>query len=333
MEEKDRDHHHRHHRRRDSPTPMKKAQVFYYISRNGRLEQPHFLEIPLFPNHPLRLKGTIKVDMCGTTCRKMTWFIPLKVMNTFSRHLNLLIFMPPVQVHIPNNNPRQPVQEPNLPTKTRKQQLAPTPLPHHPHSDLEYDEDEDYEYDDGDKNAGEPPGTTQTPTESARCSTSKRFALNNDDELGIESGPSRNSVLMQFIGCGGSVGSKGKTVRRTEKGIGKGVVCKMGGNMMREEEMIKYMSENPRLGKLQREEKEYFSGSIVESIREDRHVIPPMLNKSNSYKEEKSKREELEEKKDEDEDEENENENGGIKGRCLPLMILTSTSSKQPKKP
>ncbi|XP_031745652.1 uncharacterized protein LOC116406148 isoform X3 [Cucumis sativus] len=158
MEEKDRDHHHRHHRRRDSPTPMKKAQVFYYISRNGRLEQPHFLEIPLFPNHPLRLKGTIKVDMCGTTCRKMTWFIPLKVMNTFSRHLNLLIFMPPVQVHIPNNNPRQPVQEPNLPTKTRKQQLAPTPLPHHPHSDLEYDEDEDYEYDDGDKNAGEPPG-------------------------------------------------------------------------------------------------------------------------------------------------------------------------------
>ncbi|XP_031739673.1 protein UPSTREAM OF FLC isoform X5 [Cucumis sativus] len=297
MEEKDRDHHHRHHRRRDSPTPMKKAQVFYYISRNGRLEQPHFLEIPLFPNHPLRLKEKLQ------------------------------------QVHIPNNNPRQPVQEPNLPTKTRKQQLAPTPLPHHPHSDLEYDEDEDYEYDDGDKNAGEPPGTTQTPTESARCSTSKRFALNNDDELGIESGPSRNSVLMQFIGCGGSVGSKGKTVRRTEKGIGKGVVCKMGGNMMREEEMIKYMSENPRLGKLQREEKEYFSGSIVESIREDRHVIPPMLNKSNSYKEEKSKREELEEKKDEDEDEENENENGGIKGRCLPLMILTSTSSKQPKKP
>ncbi|KAA0036014.1 protein UPSTREAM OF FLC [Cucumis melo var. makuwa] len=51
MEEKDRDH--RHHCHRDSPTPMKKA---YYISRNGRLEQPHFLEIPLFPDHPLRLK-------------------------------------------------------------------------------------------------------------------------------------------------------------------------------------------------------------------------------------------------------------------------------------
>ncbi|XP_031745651.1 protein UPSTREAM OF FLC-like isoform X2 [Cucumis sativus] len=185
MEEKDRDHHHRHHRRRDSPTPMKKAQVFYYISRNGRLEQPHFLEIPLFPNHPLRLKdvldrlavlrGNAMPFLYSWSCKRnyksgYVWndlsendvVYPaegyeyvLKASQLVDLHASCEKLQ---QVHIPNNNPRQPVQEPNLPTKTRKQQLAPTPLPHHPHSDLEYDEDEDYEYDDGDKNAGEPPG-------------------------------------------------------------------------------------------------------------------------------------------------------------------------------
>lgn len=90
------------------------------------------------------------------------------------------------------------------------------------------------------------------------------------------------------------MGSKGKTgpcsgepVRRTEKGLGKEVVCKMAGKVIGEEEMIKYMSENPRFGKLQTEEKEYFSGSIVEAIREDRHVVQPVLKKSSSYNEEK----------------------------------------------
>lgn len=229
------------------------------------------------------------------------------------------------QTHIINNT-RQTLQEPNLLSKTRKQQLAPSPLKelaNHPDSDIEYDGVEDYEYDDGEKHiypttapsttshsrcsrgisTEEPPGPTrpptQTPTEStrfdsSRLSTSKRFAFDHDNELETESAPSRNSVLLQFIACGGSVGSKGKTgpcsgepVRRTEKGLGKEVVCKMAGKVIGEEEMIKYMSENPRFGKLQTEEKEYFSGSIVEGIREDRHVVQPVLKKSSSYNEEK----------------------------------------------
>ncbi|KAL2550734.1 Serine/threonine protein kinase [Forsythia ovata] len=45
----------------------------------------------------------------------------------------------------------------------------------------------------------------------------------------------------------------------------KGVVCKAAAKVaVDEDEMISCMSENPRFGNLQTEEKEYFSGSIVE---------------------------------------------------------------------
>lgn len=39
--------------------PIRKVQVVYYLSRNGLLEHPHFMEVTLLPNQPLRLKGTI----------------------------------------------------------------------------------------------------------------------------------------------------------------------------------------------------------------------------------------------------------------------------------
>ncbi|XP_022980967.1 protein UPSTREAM OF FLC isoform X1 [Cucurbita maxima] len=272
------------------------------------------------------------------------------------------------EIHTGTND-RRPVQEPNLRSKTRKHQLAPSPLKElddQLYSDLDYDEVEDYENEDVDKpiytttsttphsrcsrgvSTEELPGPTQSPTEStpfdsSRLSTSKRFTY--EDELGTA--PSRNSVLMQFISCGGSAGSKekpgegsreaGKEMGRRTERLGRGVVCKMGGRRIGEEEMIKYMSENPRFGKLQTEEKEYFSGSIVESIREDRHVVEPVLKKSSSYNEEKSKRGELGEKRDENEETRREEDDGGMKGRCIPRMIsaasaLALASSKQPPK-
>ncbi|GAU19757.1 hypothetical protein TSUD_78830 [Trifolium subterraneum] len=36
--------------------PIRKVQVVYYLSRNGLLEHPHFMEVTLSPNQPLRLK-------------------------------------------------------------------------------------------------------------------------------------------------------------------------------------------------------------------------------------------------------------------------------------
>ena len=66
----------------------------------------------------------------------------------------------------------------------------------------------------------------------------------------------------------------------------RGVLCKSAA-MVGEEDMIRYMSENPRFGNLQAEEKEYFSGSIVESMSEDRVVAEPVLKRSNSFNEER----------------------------------------------
>lgn len=39
--------------------PSKKVQVVYYLSRNGLLEHPHYVEITLLANEPLRLKGLL----------------------------------------------------------------------------------------------------------------------------------------------------------------------------------------------------------------------------------------------------------------------------------
>ena len=69
----------------------------------------------------------------------------------------------------------------------------------------------------------------------------------------------------------------------------KGVLCKSAVKVAEEEDnmIINYMSENPRFGNFQSEEKEYFSGSIVESASKDQPEIQPVLKKSNSYNEER----------------------------------------------
>lgn len=40
--------------------PIKKVQVVYYLSRNGHLEHPHYMEVTHLPNQPLRLRGKQK---------------------------------------------------------------------------------------------------------------------------------------------------------------------------------------------------------------------------------------------------------------------------------
>lgn len=40
--------------------PLKKVQVIYYLSRNGQLEHPHFIELPYLPNHQLRLRDVME---------------------------------------------------------------------------------------------------------------------------------------------------------------------------------------------------------------------------------------------------------------------------------
>lgn len=137
---------------------------------------------------------------------------------------------------------------------------------------------------------------------------SRRFVVVEEDKnnkIGDHSeeiAQGRSSVLLQLIACGGSVAAKGKSIpclkqqmSRVEGRVGgggglhRGVVCKAAAAVAEEAEMIKYMSENPRFGNLQSEDKEYFSGSILEAMDDQRRgQVQPVLKKSSSYKEERS---------------------------------------------
>ena len=114
-------------------------------------------------------------------------------------------------------------------------------------------------------------------------------------------GQGKNSVLLQLIACGSSAVAKATSTpcmsqrivkrERSSQSFRKEVVYRSAVKVaIEDEDMINYMSENPRFGNLQSEEKEYFSGSIVESMKEDQRVQPaePVLKKSNSYNEERS---------------------------------------------
>ncbi|KAJ9564796.1 hypothetical protein OSB04_000762 [Centaurea solstitialis] len=163
--------------------------------------------------------------------------------------------------------------------------------------------------------------TTQSPpsptTSGESNSTSKRFEdstskrFEDSTSKRFEDGDpyiptlTRNSLLLHLMACGGSMGFKAKPVHHhhppppnttattarksscsSSSSLHKGVLCKAAATAAVEDEIC-CMSENPRFGNLQMEEREYFSGSIVETMGEDRVHAEPMLNKSNSYKEER----------------------------------------------
>ncbi|KAJ4945350.1 hypothetical protein NE237_014173 [Protea cynaroides] len=85
---------------------------------------------------------------------------------------------------------------------------------------------------------------------------------------------------------------------------------------------INFMSENPRFGNPQSEEKEYFSGSIVESMTEDR-VLPveASLKKSSSYNQERSSKNGFAEAIMEEEEMKVEKK---LKGKCIPRKKSSS---------
>lgn len=193
-------------------------------------------------------------------------------------------------------------------------------------------------------NSLSPPSTTSSslsdkPINNETTSTSKRFE--DGDPVVTESLLSRNSVLFQLISCGGSVSFRGKSTTTEQQqqlpppsppprksssscaNFHKGVLCKAAGN---EVEDIKYMSENPRFGNLQSEEKEYFSGSIVESMTTEERT-DPQLKKSSSYNEERSSKAGLREVAAEEDEELNKEK--AAKGKCIPRK---KSSSKHAKK-
>ncbi|KAJ8543689.1 hypothetical protein K7X08_025307 [Anisodus acutangulus] len=181
--------------------------------------------------------------------------------------------------------------------------------------------------------------------------TSKRFE--DGDPVAAESLLSRNSVLFQLISCGGSVSFRGKSTTTTEPpqhtppctvvvgrkssssscaNFHKGVLCKAAAKSnveMNDVEEIKYMSENPRFGNLQSEEKEYFSGSIVETMTTEERTahVDPQLKKSSSYNEERSSKAGLREVVAAEEEELKKEK--AVKGKCIPRKKSSSKHSKK----
>ncbi|KAL5982127.1 hypothetical protein ACLOJK_016196 [Asimina triloba] len=180
-----------------------------------------------------------------------------------------------------------------------------------------------------------PPSSSSTLSEKAHNSTSQRF---EDCDSGAGPVGTRNSILLQLIACGGSVPAV-KSFRsstelkqasgggRKSRSLHKGVLCKTaaaGKPMMAEEDEINYMSENPRFGNLQSEDKEFFSGSIVESMTQSRVAEEPVLKKSSSYNEERSMKTELAEAAEKKEEEEK-----CLQGKCIPMKRCSYRSSNK----
>ncbi|KAF8404555.1 hypothetical protein HHK36_009442 [Tetracentron sinense] len=181
-----------------------------------------------------------------------------------------------------------------------------------------------------------PPSTSSTISDKTHeiNGNSQRF---EDCDPTTEPIMPRNSVLLQLISCASSVGIKGRnaqllkhpsnTSARKSSSLHKGVLCKTATKMIDADE-INYMSENPRFGNPQSEEKEYFSGSIVESMKEDRVTPEPTLKKSSSYNEERSSKAGLGEAAEEKEKEKKVEEKG-VKGKCIPRMKSCAKQSRK----
>ncbi|KOM30687.1 hypothetical protein LR48_Vigan01g024100 [Vigna angularis] len=363
--------------------PSRKVQVVYYLSRNGLLEHPHFMEVTLLPNQPLRLK-----DVFDRLMALRGSGMPLQYSWSSKRNyesgyvwydLALKDIIHPAEggeyvlkgselvegcserFNVSNKQGIHQQGDGNYSYSydSRSKALGVCNKP----QQKEREEYEDYE--EGEKTSY----TSSTTTPHSRCSrgvsteelvyeeennngnTTKvgvGAKTKNDNDKNLAGGEgdarsekvkrredgdgsvsSRYSVLLQLIACG-SAGTelKGKQGPRLSD-VGTKEREREKKSLFWEEgdsEIVNCVSENPRmLGNLQADEKEYFSGSLVESMKASRVAFQdePVLKKSNSYNEERRSRLGMEEVKAKvvvEEEEKRVVKGGGVKEKCIPLM-------------
>ncbi|RWR93021.1 protein UPSTREAM OF FLC-like protein [Cinnamomum micranthum f. kanehirae] len=368
-------------RRCMQPKPMKalrKVQVLYYLSRNGQLEHPHFMEVSHLANQQLRLKDVIDrltvlrgsgmPSLFSWSCKRS--YKNGYVWNDLSendvihpaegaeyvlkgseviegcaerfQHIHLsnrqqqtpeANFLPKRKYLLGNRNNEEEymgVEEEekvsnnssfNTPNSWRSKgvstdEIAETHNPKTQNNATELSLDD-----------GSPPSSSSTLSEKTQNGNSQRF---EECDSGVEPATTRHSVLLQLIACGSSITNSTRNAANVANGrksssLHKGVLCKTAAKSMNEDDEINYMSENPRFGNPQSEEKEYFSGSIVESMTENRVSAEPALKKSSSYNEERSLKsgmavEQLEKR---------EEEVKGMKGKCIPRKTCCSKPQKK----
>ncbi|XP_010453039.1 PREDICTED: protein UPSTREAM OF FLC-like [Camelina sativa] len=379
---------------------FRRVQVVYYLTRNGHLEHPHFIEVISPVNQPLRLRDvmnrlTVLRGKCMTS--QYAWSCKRSYKNGFVWNdlaANDVIYPSDCAEYVLKGSEiadkfqevhalSGPIQE-----APKRRLLRSKPKPQNrttsfDESELyirakqEEEEEEEEEEEDGEYELYEEKTSyTSSTTPQSRCSRGvstetiestdqkqnlskkteqdsqvrsdsselprsnpvleprRRLDVSTRFEDGdpVEPRSGRASIWLQMISCG-HIATKYyapgvMNPRQKEESLRKGVLCK---NIVKktvvddEREMIRFMSENPRFGNPQAEDKEYFSGSIVESVSQERVTVEPSLKRSNSFKEERSK---IVEMADETKKKE---ERSIVKVKCIPRTCLMS-SSKQIKK-
>ncbi|XP_072980046.1 protein SOSEKI 2 [Typha angustifolia] len=370
--------------------PLRKVQVVYYLSRNGQLEHPHFMELPHLPNQHLRLKdvmdrltllrGKGMPALFSWSCKRSykngyVWndlsendviypsdgaeyvlkgseiiagcserFQHLRVSKTLSAtHKQYAEADDEEEMEeVDEHDTIEEEQDDNGSNYTANNGTSRSPLSrgasmegiervknpgkaranHHRPMELSMEED------------ASPPSSSSSDKPTAATAPILRFE--DGDSVG-EPGSTRNSVLLQFITCGsGAVKGRPATAvgsplggGRKSGGLHRGVVSRFASRALEEDE-LRGVAENPRFRHLPVEDKEYFSGSIVEGSR---GPPEPSLKKSNSYNEERSSRLAIGEGMVESEE-----ERVGVRGKCIPGRKKSSgklqqqQQQQQPKK-
>ncbi|KAL4375923.1 hypothetical protein GQ457_02G009440 [Hibiscus cannabinus] len=381
--------------------PIRKVQVVYYLTRNGQLEHPHYMEVTHLLNQPLclrdvmerltALRGKAMPSLYSWSCRRSykngyVWndladndIIPpsdgaeyvLKGSELVQGVKDNLLVAERIE-QLQMNNRVHHFQEPSLHTKQKSPTSTLTGHRAPAYGEQDFDEDEekedDYELDeektcytssttphsrcsrgvstDEIEDQQDPQKTvsdsaqqhsslhsTSHMDKQNQCKNSTSIRFEDGEPIGIESAPSRSSVLLQLIACGNLAVNKAKNVAimkqpvvqknlavKKEENLHRGVVCKCAvKKAVEDDEMINCMSENPRFAKLQTKEKEYFSGSIVEAMNSEKREA--VLKKSNSYNEERRSKAVGETVEEEEKDK-------SVAGKCIPRK----KSSKQNQK-
>ncbi|KAL0285488.1 UNVERIFIED_CONTAM: protein UPSTREAM OF FLC [Sesamum calycinum] len=371
---------------------FKKVQVVYYLSRNGHLEHPHYMEVTHLAHQQLRLKDVMErlavlrgkgmSSLYSWSCKRSykngyVWndlsendvIFPSEGAEYVLKGSELVLGCTEklVQLQFGNvQNQQQAAQDPNFHPKRKS--LASKRRPQHQETfdnqynaaEEEQEQEHEHEHEQEHKAIygscskgvsteeifGQKTHTRTTTLSDADVDNrnSRRFADGGDDPVGNEPLLSRNSMLFNLIACGGS-GSFRKTLppppaveepctvgRKSCSGgsllLKRGVRKAAAGRVAVEEDemMIRYMSENPRFGNLQSEEKEFFSGSIVEAMATEERVgaDQPGLKKSSSYNQERSSKAGLGGAANEEVKKEK-----GVKGKCIPRKKSSSKHSKK----
>ncbi|XP_077251692.1 protein SOSEKI 2-like [Tasmannia lanceolata] len=343
---------------------LRKVQVVYYLCRNGQLEQPHFMEVPHIANQQLRLKdvmdrlmvlrGSGMPALFSWSCKRSykngyVWndlgendvIYPangaeyvlkgseiieesaerLQQLQVSNKQQNPeLNFQPKRKSLVGNQNREEEKEMGNIKKEEEEEEKASNRISNTPYSEIKSNKKPTTPNNLATELAldrGSPPTVSVKTTHR----NSQRFENSNDSRL--DSAMTRNSVLFQLFACGSPSTKVRNTHSVKNNSLHKGVLCKIATKSILHDE-INYMSENPRFGNVQSEEKEYFSGSMVESMMENRVSAEPSLKKSSSYNEERNLKggivQELQKREEEK----------SMKGKCIPRKRPASV--KHPKK-